>query len=277
MRLKIFSCYHFVPEQEITTDLFQSLVTGVTPPPDSATMSDLSGKNISHLDKFSELRQQYFVWQNHLHDLDYVGFEHYRRLFYIDPLPYEKVRDNYPLVADAREYFAKNKLSAEVEMKSEGFKQYLDMRRSFGDHENSLIRKWVSSYDIIYAIPIPEPVDENFKRYHEDASHLWDDLGNEVKKIWPYMFRNNYVSTPTPWSAYLNMYILRADLFSEYMEMVMPLLLEMNRKFPDAPSRIWGHCAERMLGAYLIQKCAEDPTLRVANVPILFFRNEYYR
>ena len=87
MRLKIYACHHAVPEFTCNTEIFQTFVSNVPAPEDGSFMSDLDKINIAGDNLYSELRHQYFVWKNLLQDHDYVGFEHYRRPFFIDTLP----------------------------------------------------------------------------------------------------------------------------------------------------------------------------------------------
>src|SRR5580698_1320021 len=105
MRLKIFSCHHLKPEFTCNTEIFQTLVSNLPAPDDGSFMSDLSGINIADDNLYAELRHQFYVWKNLIEDYDYIGFEHYRRPFFIDPLPSERLAAEFPDLLPTRLFF----------------------------------------------------------------------------------------------------------------------------------------------------------------------------
>ncbi len=93
MRIKLFNCHPAVLTHRLTQGLFATLVSGLHDAPDGSYLGDLGGDNIAHDNAYTELRHQYVVWKNLLRHYDYVGFEHYRRMFVIDPMPYDTLAD----------------------------------------------------------------------------------------------------------------------------------------------------------------------------------------
>ena len=85
MRVKLFSCHHLQPRFTCNTEIFQTLVSNLPAPADRSFISDLERENIAGENLYAELRHQYFLWKNLSSELEYIGFEHYRRPFFIDP------------------------------------------------------------------------------------------------------------------------------------------------------------------------------------------------
>jgi hypothetical protein len=269
MHLKIFSCHHLPPDYQVSLTLFQTLVSGVSLPDGAKAISDLAGKNISSRHKFSELRHQYYVWQNLLASYDYVGFEHYRRPFYIDPLPLEDLARKYPELINLRRDFAPDTRAATLYVTPDQFRRFNEMRENLSDAEQGRLTDWVASYDILITQPIFENIEENFLQYHSGAQHLWKEFLRRATLNGHFKSVEKYFSLPINWSGYRNMYIMRSEFFGEYMEIIFSLLLELDAAYPDAPERIWGHMSERLLGAFIAKKGVENPLLRCRAIPHL--------
>ncbi|MDE8342302.1 MAG: DUF4422 domain-containing protein [Acidocella sp.] len=272
MKFKVFSCNHVRPNHVINTELFQTFVSGLSPDPEKNILTDVSGKNISDMQKFCELRQQYYIWQNEISQYDYVGFEHYRRLFNIDPLPIESLNAQYPALSIIRKKITADPFGYMVSVdEPEVYQQIMAMRRSMGEQEIQSTKDWIKSHDVIYTLPIFESVEENYKWCHPDGFYLWHELKNQISSTRSYSAVRNILEYNSDWSGYLNMYIMRSEIFIEYMDSIFPPLLDLEVKFPEAPSRIWGHLSERLLGNFIVQKLLDTPTLRCKAVPNLTF------
>jgi len=267
MRLKIFSCHHQIPQSGLSTEIYQTLVSGLMPGEGSGIKTDILGRNISDAQKFCELRHQYFVWQNLLSDYDYVGFEHYRRPFYIDPLPTDRLERDYPLLLDVRRGLTLDKTQPEVNVSTQTYRQFEELRRALTPVDAAAIKAWVSDHDVLFAFPMFEDVTLNFLRYHPDSEDIWRACLIAAQDLLTKRFR--FPVVPAPWSGYLNMYIMRAEIFQEYMDFLFTLLLDLDRRYPHSPQRIWGHISERLFGAFLTQKALENPLLRWGHLPFL--------
>jgi hypothetical protein len=269
MRLKIFSCHHLLPNYQIFAPLFQTLVSGVSLPEGANAISDLGGRNISTKQKFCELRHQYYVWRNLLADYDYVGFEHYRRPFYIDPLSVEDLEQKYPDLVSVRQDFARNRRGTKLEVNPDQFRMFNEMRENLTEAEQARLVRWITSHDILITEPIFENIESNFIQFHGHAEDLWKEFLLRASSNRHFKSVEHHFSLPINWSGYRNMYIMRAEFFDEYMEIVFSLLLELDAAYPDAPDRIWGHMSERLLGAFIVKKSIEMPLLRCRAIPHL--------
>lgn len=58
------------------------------------------------------------------------------------------------------------------------------------------------------------------------------------------------IFTPPP---YHNMYIMRSEVFHEYMTFFFQVIDAMREKM-QPPQRFWGHCAERLINLFLYVK-----------------------
>jgi len=272
MTLKIFSCHHVVTSHELSTAIYQSLVSGREVPADSQTWTDIAGENISTREKFSELRHQFYVWKNLLNDYDYVGFEHYRRLFCLDPRPINTALPISPEMATSRARFALAGSAMDLETDSAKlFQDVIRTRRHFTDADHEKISAYIKDHDILFAKPIMQPARDNFVGSHSHSLELWDEIMPAFKQSWHKIFPTSFVEPPAAWSGYLNMYIMRTEFFYEYMSWIMPVLLELDDHYPAAAARVWGHVAERLLGAYIVQKTMERPSFRFKALPHFTF------
>ena len=180
MRLKVFSCHHLKPEFTCNTEIFQTLVSNIPEPEDGSFMSDLGGINIAGDNLYSELRHQYFVWKNLIADYDYVGFEHYRRPFFIDPLPSRTLAAEFPDLWDMRLFFAaSNKLGLLRER--DVFEQYLTMRRSLDVPAIARLEQWIGCYDIVVPRVHIQNIQQQWKSCFEDDIY-WDTMVEGVIK-----------------------------------------------------------------------------------------------
>jgi hypothetical protein len=272
MKVKIFSCHHETPHHVFATPLFQTLVSNIAAPPGALFLSDLAGSNIASREKFSEMRHQYHVWQSLAAQYDYVGFEHYRRLLHIDPLPAAALARLYPGLANIRRDLALNPHQSSVVIDDmTSFEHIAAMRSQFDEAEENFVKQWLLSYDIIYTMPLYMPVSQNFKLCHPEAAHYWDAMLAQFTASRAYSGFTTCLGMPPAWSGHLNMYIMRTELFIDYMDLIFPVLLALDDRFPEAPRRIWGHMAERLLGAFILHKALENPLLRFRPLPNIVF------
>jgi hypothetical protein len=270
MRLKIFSCHHLVTGETLSTGIYQTLVSGHRGAPDSGIWSDLDGRNIAFRQKFCELRHQYYVWQNLLSEYDYVGFEHYRRPFFLDPLDYDDVEREFGLVAGLRRRASADPARYEIKINRAELEQYNRLRRSLDDAQQQRLRRYVESYDVLFTFPMMIDVNRSFQVNHSNAEHAWLSFAKATKDRFLLNIPATDKGFAAGWSAYLNMYILSSDLFAEYMEFLFPALIELDDALPDAPPRLWGHLTERAFGPFIRNKLLQRPTLRMGCIPHLF-------
>jgi hypothetical protein len=260
MKLKIFSCHHAWPEQQFATPIYQTLVTNVLLGANAVARTDLTGDNIGHLTKFSELRHQYFVWQNELTQYDYVGFEHYRRPVYLDPLPCSVINESYPLLLQIRDKFMADIPKRSLSIGSAAAERFNLMRQNLAEPYQRRLINFVASHDILCAHVVFEDAGYNFLRSHPESLSIWERFVADLARRWTGIFPDFAAPMPASWSGYFDLYI----------SILFPVLLALDQEFPEAPPRIWGHMSERLLGAFITQQVYDRPLLRYRAIPYLF-------
>jgi len=266
MRLKIFNCHHRRPEFACNTEIFQTLVSNLPAPEDGFFMSDLGGINIAEKNHYSELRQQFFVWQNLVDRYDYIGFEHHRRRFFIDTLPADRLAKAFNNVWEMRLRFAACN-NAGLRCEPEIFQEYLDMRRSLGTTAITQLKQWIGGYDLIVPRSNVGNVEQQWKGWLPDDT-FWDTMVEGVNRSEVFRARPNLACFQLEVCYFANMYIMRSDLLNEYLTFCFEVLafcqsrLELGRRAP-------GFFAERLFSFWLYQKRIESPTLRVLELPVL--------
>jgi hypothetical protein len=271
MRLKLFSCHHVAPEFTCNTEIFQTLVSNVPAPADGTFMSDLDGINIGWDNLYSELRHQYFVWKNLLGDYDYVGFEHYRRPFFIDTLPAERVATAFPEVWNMRQFFvAFSRLG--LRRSPADFEQYLAMRRSLDETDIARLKDWIGAYDVVVPRPNVHNIQTQWKSCFDDDVY-WDLIVEGVNRSGRFFETDRgCVLFEMEICHFANMYIMRSDLLNEYLTFCFDVLAFYRPRLPSPLlKRALGYVSERLFSFWLFQKQIEDPTLRVLHLPLLIF------
>jgi hypothetical protein len=268
MRLKIFSCHHVRPEFTCNTEIFQTLVSNIPEPEDGSFMSDLGGVNIAGDNVYSEMRHQFYVWKNLIESYDYVGFEHYRRPFFIDPLPVDRLEDEFPAVLHLRLYFA---LSRHVGLRRNPdiFNQYLAMRRSLDAATIARLKTWIGGYDIIVPRPNIGNLEQQWKSCFKDDA-LWNTMVEGLINSRFFRARRNYIYLQMEVCYFANMYIIRSDLLEEYLDFCFEVLAFCQAKLALG-GRGLGYFSERLFSFWLYQKRIEIPNLRMLELPFVMY------
>ncbi len=266
MRLKIFSCHHLAPRFICNSAIFQTLVSNLPAPADGSYMSDLGGVNIADDNLYGELRHQFFVWKTLSDAYDYIGFEHYRRPFFIDPLPAEELAAAFPDMMAMRLYFAAFNVAG-MRRDSLSFGNYLAMRRSWAQAQIRQVKDWIGSYDIAVPKANNENIERQWKQSHD--ADLWEVLTAGVRQSRFFEARPNYVFFELERCHFANMYIMRRDLLDEYLRFCFDVL-GYCRSHAALTGRALGYFSERVFSFWLYQKRIECPTLRVLELPFIF-------
>jgi hypothetical protein len=260
------------PEFSCNTEIFQTLVSNLPAPEDGSFMSDLDGVNIAGDNLYSELRHQFFVWKNLMADYDYIGFEHYRRPFFIDPVPADQLIASFPDMLSIRRYFmAMN--SAGMRQTPDMFERYLSMRRSFDAAAIARAREWIGGYDIVVPRPNCINIEKQWKHWFP-ADNLWDTMVEGIRLNPMFRDRLNYIFFQTEVCWFANMYIMRGDLLDEYLTFCFQVLDYCHARLP-VTGRALGYYSERVFTFWLYQKRIEQPTLRVLELPILMLETGF--
>jgi len=266
MRLKIFSCHHLQPTFTCNTEIFQTLVSNMPAPGDGSFMSDLDAVNIAHDNLYGELRHQFFVWKNMLRSYDYIGFEHYRRPFFIDPLPVSVLAERFPDLMTMRLYFAAFNIAG-MRRNSAVFSNYLEMRRSLDEDSVSQVKAWIGSYDLVVPKANNENIERQWKQSHE--AELWDVLKAGVQASSYFARQPNFVFFQLERCYFANMYVMKCELLDEYLHFCFDVL-QYCRSSVALTGRALGYFSERVFSFWLYQKRIECPNLRVLELPFLF-------
>lgn len=268
MKIRIFNCHHDIPTESMVGPLFASLVSGRHDAPDGSYLGDLGGLNIAGDNAYTELRHQYFVWKNLLPAYDYVGFEHYRRMFFIDPMPAARLEAVHPGMYGFRRGFHADALRSHYDIDPDSYTAHWAMRRAFDDADMLAVERIIGSHDIITQRPSdwPETLEEQWKACM--PPDRWEPMVESVRRCGYFRDRPCRIDFGLRSAVWNNMYIMRASLFDEYMRFLMDCI-DFLAATTEPMHRGWGHHAERIFNFYLFQKQMEQPTLRVGRLPYL--------
>jgi hypothetical protein len=247
LRGKIFICHH-KPYWICETAVITPIQVGRAIAAERLPMlgDDMGVDNISTQNRqFCELTAMYWVWKNM--KLDFIGFGHYRRYLCFSEKPAGRIMETpFPVI----ELPHPDLMSAE-------------RLQEFGICNDAEIIEYVKKYDIILPEPVGNPrlsLERQYKCCHIPAD--WDAMvqilvekypayQNSVQKV----FRSNWQIYP------YNMFVMRFDLFCEYMAWLFDVLFELRQriKISDDPyqQRVLGFLSERMLTLFVVHKAAE--------------------
>lgn len=271
-RAKIFNCHHVIPDRRLDNGLFSTLVSGAHNDPAGTYLGDLDGINIAAQNIFSELRHQYYVWKNLLSNFSYVGFEHYRRVLFLDTGLKRAGGNSSSQLAAYRRRFAQDKKLAHLRIDADSFNAYWEMRQSMDDITIATLTRWIGRHDVI--LPRPLITDGMEKQWKSCLPvEVWDLMQKAVEQS--AFGRHHRIMTPVDLcsASVNNMYIMRSDIFDEYMEFLFDCIAYMRPLVPKQHMRrlrsIWGHCGERLVNIYLYVKKVQDPLFQIGYVPYL--------
>ena len=223
---------------------------------------DDTGDNISAKNpRFCELTAQYWAWKNA--DADYYGFCHYRRYFSFSDRefpadPYNNIF--YDRVSGAHK---------------------ADFCLNDAD-----IAKNILPYDMV----LPRPMDLSFlpawqntvyKHYRTSQFHHIEDYDfccDYIRAHYPDYVQDLEAYNSSSKSFFLNMYILRKELFFAYCAWLFPILdaFDAQRDYAgDSVSelRAPGFLAERLFGIWVTHALRTQPSLKVRYAQTSFIRN----
>lgn len=271
MAARIFTCHHIVPPRIFRPNrLFSMLISGEHSNGQAGYLGDLDGDNIAGRNVYSELRHQYYVWRNLLGRYDYVGFEHYRRVFFIDPAPAAIARAGDPQRWWWRTCFQAAQNAAYADTTAEGIEDYFTYRSEFNLKTCQTIESWMAHYDIIVQRPfMHDGLEAQWKSCQ--PPHVWDVILAAVREALAASGAGDDIDGNIGVSTgyFNNMYIMRSEIFDEYMKFYMhcaDLILQRATSY----QRMLGHCGERIFSLWLYQRCLDNPLLKVHQLPFLY-------
>jgi hypothetical protein len=269
MRARIFTIHHRIPQHYVTNMLMTPLVNGVRLGGHPELISDEHGLNIANKISYCEMCGQYYVWKNLLAGCDYVGFQHYRRYFFLDVPPLAR-RDE--LFAALRRYFLLNPLNVLID-NQEVFHRYRSVLTTLDVDEIAAISRMIGQYDIIVARPWHYNVTIREQYVPAHRAEDWDAMVGLLSRHSIFRSRQNMISLDIRSFHFYNMYIMRASEFDAYMSFWHELMsgLEDIIRIPDDPyqKRVFAFLSERVFCLYFHQLRMERPDLRVLELPLI--------
>ena len=248
----------------LASDFFVSLVSGAHDDETTGVLGDLGGHNIASPNWHSEMRHQYHVWHDRLESLDYVGFEHYRRLFFLNPLNVARLRRFNPWLLDVARQLISDETCVGAVLDETLFNAYLDLREICEGEMRSFTDALMENSDIVTHRVQPLRLDEQFKLNHP-AEH-WDIFTATVRETRFYARSHDMIDFGLRTSFFCNMYVVRTELFAEYMEFWWSVMETLSQRIP-LRERYLGYFSERLVNLFIHGKRLADPRLRVRSLP----------
>ena len=208
------------------------------------------GINIGEKANYCELRSQYWVWKNELNDQDdqdFIGFFHFRRFLDICSdkiigLPLQKRPSPYKI------------------------QKFPDLKKYSKINVEALLRNW----DAI--APIWEYTGLSVRERYASSRGLAEkdlDIVYQIirKKYSQYLWAaDTYLNGKGEY--YMNMFILRRNLFSSYCKFLFGVLFEFDQLVSDPMPRTNGYLGERLFGIWFTwlqskqdARCGELPRI----------------
>lgn len=221
----------------------------------SDTLRDNTGDNISEKNRiYCELTAQYWAWKNV--EADYYGFFHYRR--------YLNFVQEYPAAGGAKGHKAAYYIFCESN------KQNLSAFGIEEDRMTALIKR----YDIVTVLPerSNSSAYEQYCQFHNKSDI--DRMLEILKRKYPDAAKaaKEYMASKILY--FMNMYIMKKQVFTQYMEWLFPLLEEFETEtdfteYSEQEQRVCAYLAERLFGIwYTIQK---KTGIRCCELPYVLF------
>ncbi len=266
MNGRIYICHHLPPSRIVANSLFSTLLCGAHDDERTGVLGDLGGRNIAEPNWHSEMRHQYHVWQDRIGDLDYVGFEHYRRLFFVNPLNAMRMRRFNPWLLDVVNQLIADETCVGAVLDQRLFNAYLDLREICEGEMKSHMDFVMASSDIITHRVQALRLDEQFKSFH--PADDWDIFVRTVRETRFCHQSGGSLDFALKTTFYCNMHVMRTDLFRQYMEFWSDCMRMLEARLA-LRERYLGYFSERLLNLFVHGKRLQDARLRVRTLPFV--------
>ena len=204
-------------------------------------LSDDTGDQISEKNPmYCELTAQYWAWKNL--EADYYGFFHYRRYLSFSEQKYREDRWG--------------------NVREDTFSEAMKEKYGLSDEQ---IEKVVTSYDLLISeeknvASMPGKARNVYEQYkYGDSLHIedLDCIVSIIQEKYPEYVRDLNEYLKGKYTCFCNMYIMKKELFHEYMEWLFDILSEFEKRsnmndYSVEGRRTPGHLAERLLTLYCI-------------------------
>ena len=192
--------------------------------------------NISHLNsKLNEMTAIYAYWKNLMKDADYIGFNHYRRLFdgeVLDDISGYDIIDTRPI-------------------------------------------PMVFNMSYFTGSPIPNFVPTDIKNGYFICHKIedWIKMEEQLKKTPYYAYFEDW-SKQSQLTSPCNMFVMKKKIFEEYCEFIFPILFELEKQvdltgYDNYQKRQLSFLAERLTSLFLYAK--KQQCYKFKTVDTLFF------
>jgi uncharacterized protein DUF4422 len=237
--IRILTVYHFEPRPEDVVEnlMYRPLVLPVRGP--LAARDPVMSEN-----SYAEMRAHHWAQLNWESGITHYGFQHYRRLFALEP----KGRPRFPLNLVSRDTFA----------------QILARLRALPANQQEVLSAWVAQFDIATAMPFAGSLGDQFIKWHGIGP--WRALIDALDTIEWEGPRDARIFYPA------NMFIIRAELFERYMTFWRAVMALLSRTIEPEhgtrQERIFGFISERLWTLWLEhEKRIRAPALK--EVPVI--------
>ncbi len=217
-----------------------------------------SGDSIVDKTAFSEGRGHYWLWKNvKFADEEFVSINQYRRCFWFPQLmppggPY----------ASRVDLMHKQQGQSVLLMSR---REYIDYVHFVAASDRGPLNYWIRDLDLVVcrSLEYPRSIAQIYGEHHRAAD--WEIYAQIARANGLDDGRHNWLTGHL-------MFIMRPDLFDEYMTLWWKVMQEVDQRVAheDDPyqHRKIGFLTERFMSSWLIKKRAETPTLRVQTLPI---------
>ncbi len=254
--IKIFCTYHYLDGYPIfKSDIYEPIQTGVSVMDfDYGILKDNTGDNISDKNDFyAELTASYWIWKNYIKEnpnVEYIGTaHHYDHMNFSDIEICERQGFSQKSTIEYEEQFnkecnAENVYFSDFDIimpKKEYYDKYGKFEKNMTLYEQYCLHHPAEQYHIFEDI---------IREFHPEQAIYLTRLRN---------MKNFYLG---------NTYIMKKELFVEYMEWIFPMLFELEKRtnmweayidFVPKKKRIPPFLSERFINLWLEYKKLEQP------------------
>ena len=258
MTIRIFTISHFIPEHYVSNEVFCPLVMGWPTPAGMA--NDMGGQRLEER-SYAEMRAHYWVWKNQLDRWDFIGFQHYRRLFYwpgVEPADFDYQTRT----------FAKNRSATLLDV---SHNRLLAYQSGLGHLDLAPVRALIGGHDIVTVRPWGWSVAEQFKQAH--PPEYWPELVRAMRELPYWRTHPRHVDFNQRGFYPCNMFVMSRAEFANYMDFWWQVMQVFSARVQppreNYQARLYGFLAERIFSLYLPQRRAENSHLKVVEIPHL--------
>lgn len=258
MHLTIYAAHHTRPLYPAGNSLFVPIWSGGPPLERSDYVVDAGVPRKPSLG-YNEMSQQYFVWKHLVAGLDYVGFEHYRRIFLFD----DRFGPAAGTVGGSMPKVQPGNWHAFVD--SETFAGIIARRSRVGPADIATFHDAVSGYDIILPHPYGEmSLSDQWRVCGQDPAML-DLLETCTRATAHHRDRPFDLHFASRNVYFCNMFVARSAIFDDYMRLWEQVMFALQDSL-DMRTRLPSFLSERLFSSYVNARIAADG-LRVLELP----------